>query len=150
MEIEDVSWVGLSAGGSSEQEGHLSVGNSLLGQIVVDDQGVLAAVSEVLTDGASGVGSQELEGGGLRSGGSNDDGVSQGATVSQDLDDVGDGRSLLADGDVDAVESVGDVSTLVEVGLLVDDGVDGDGGLASLSVSNDELSLASADGDLIN
>lgn len=65
MEIEDVSRVGLSAGGSSEQQGHLSVRDGLLGQIVIDDQAVLAVVSEVLTDGAAGVRSQELERGGL-------------------------------------------------------------------------------------
>jgi len=65
MEVEDITWVSLTTGWSSEEERHLSVGNSLLGEIVVDDEGVLAVVSEVLTDGASGVWSQELERGGL-------------------------------------------------------------------------------------
>ena len=65
MEVEDITWVSLTTGWSSEEEGHLSVGNSLLGEIVVDDEGVLAVVSEVLTDGASGVWGQELERGGL-------------------------------------------------------------------------------------
>ena len=65
MEIEDVSGVGLSAGRSSQQKGHLSVSNGLLGQIVVDDEAMLAVVSEVLTDGAAGVRSQELERGSL-------------------------------------------------------------------------------------
>ena len=32
--------------------------------------------------------------------------------------------------------------------LLVDDGVDGNSGLASLSVTNDQLTLASANGHL--
>ena len=63
--IEDITGVGLTTGGTSEEEGHLSVSDGLLGEIVVDDQGVLAVVSEVLTDGAAGVGSQELEGGSL-------------------------------------------------------------------------------------
>ena len=63
MEIEDITGVGLTTGGTSEEEGHLSVGDGLLGKIVIDDQGVLAVVSEVLTDGAARVGSQELEGG---------------------------------------------------------------------------------------
>ena len=65
VEIEDITGVGLTTGGTSEEEGHLSVSDGLLGEIVVDDQGVLAVVSEVLTDGAAGVGSQELEGGSL-------------------------------------------------------------------------------------
>ena len=65
MEIEDITGVGLSAGGSSQKERHLSVGDGLLGEIVVDDEAVLAVVSEVLTNSAAGVGSQELEGSGL-------------------------------------------------------------------------------------
>lgn len=116
MEIEDVSGVGLSAGGSSQQEGHLSVGNSLLGQIIVDDEAMLAVVSEVLTDGAAGVRSQELEGSGLGGGGGNDDGVFQGVVILEDLHDVGDGGSLLADGDVDAVKLLGVLSVGVNEG----------------------------------
>ena len=51
----------------------------------------------------------------------------------------------MSDGDVNAEELLLHVSC-VEVGLLVDDGVDGDGCLAGLSVADDELSLSSADG----
>jgi hypothetical protein len=51
--------------------------------------------------------------------------------------DVLDRRSLLADRDVHA----GHVLT-----LLVDDGVDGHGGLAGLAVTDDQLALATADG----
>ena len=65
VEIEDITGVGLTTGWTSEEEGHLSVSDGLLGEIVVDDQGMLAVVSEVLTDGAARVGSQELEGGSL-------------------------------------------------------------------------------------
>ena len=55
----------------------------------------------------------------------------------------------MADGDVDAVEGLGVVASL-EDSLLVDDGVDSDGGLAGLSVANDQLTLASANRHLIN
>jgi hypothetical protein len=68
----------------------------------------------------------------------------------EDSHDVGDGGSLLTDGHVDAVESFGIVGVgVVEGGLLVDDRVDGNGRLAGLSVSNDELSLASSNWDLL-
>ena len=70
--------------------------------------------------------------------------------IAEDLHDVSDCGSLLADSDVDAEESLGVVRVgVVEGGLLVDDGIDGDGSLSSLSVTNDELSLASANGDLL-
>jgi hypothetical protein len=69
--------------------------------------------------------------------------------IFKDLDNVGDGGSLLADSDVDAVKLLGVLSVgVVEGGLLVDDGIDGDGSLSSLSVTNDELSLATTNGDL--
>jgi hypothetical protein len=70
--------------------------------------------------------------------------------IAEDLNDVGDGGSLLADSDVDAEESLGVVGVgVVEGGLLVDDGIDGDSSLSSLSVTNDQLSLASSNGDLL-
>ena len=71
--------------------------------------------------------------------------VLHGVGVGETLDDLGDGGSLLSDGDVDAVKLLLLVSGLVEA-LLVDDGVDGDGGLAGLTIADDQLTLASADG----
>ena len=69
--------------------------------------------------------------------------------IFKDLHNVGDGGSLLADSDVDAVKLLGVLCVgVVEGGLLVDDGIDGNGSLSSLSVTNDELSLATTNGDL--
>jgi hypothetical protein len=69
--------------------------------------------------------------------------------IFKDLHNVGDSGSLLADSDVDAVKLLGVLGVgVVEGGLLVDDGIDGDGSLSSLSVTNDELSLATTNGDL--
>lgn len=56
MEIENITGVSLTTRGSSEEEGHLSVSDGLLGQIVVDDEGVHAVVTEELANGASRVG----------------------------------------------------------------------------------------------
>ena len=70
--------------------------------------------------------------------------------IAEDLHDVSDGGSLLADSDVNTEESLGVVGVgVIEGGLLVDDSINGDGSLSSLSVTNDELSLASANGDLL-
>ena len=49
VKVEDITWVSLTSGWSSQEQGHLAVGNSLLGQIVVDDDSVLSVVSEVLS-----------------------------------------------------------------------------------------------------
>ena len=56
-----------------------------------------------------------------------------GAVLFERLHHLGDGGAFLADGDVDA----DDVAA-----LLIDDGVDGDGGFAGLTVADDELALA--------
>merc|ERR1712100_711204 len=53
--VEDVTGVGLTTGRTTQQERHLAVGSSLLGEIVVDHQGGLALVHEVLGKGGAGV-----------------------------------------------------------------------------------------------
>lgn len=51
QEIKDsLSGVGLTTWGTSEKERHLTVGNGLLGKIVVDDNSVSATVSEPLAN----------------------------------------------------------------------------------------------------
>ena len=57
------------------------------------------------------------------------------------LDKGGNGRSLLADGHVDTVNGL---ACLVET-LLIDDCVDGDGCLTSLTVADDKLTLSATD-----
>ena len=53
MEIEDITGVSLTTGRSSEKEGHLTVGDGLLGEIVIDDESVLSVVTEELTNSAA-------------------------------------------------------------------------------------------------
>ena len=148
MEIENITGVSLTTRGSSEKEGHLSVGDGLLGQIIIDDKGVHAVISEELTESTSGVRGNELEGSGIGSSSGNDDGVLEGVLVSEGLDNVSNGGSLLSNSDIDAVELLLDFSGF-ESSLLVKDSVDSDGGLTGLSISNDKLTLSSANGYLI-
>ena len=140
MKVEDISGVGLTSRGAAEEEGHLTVGDGLLGEIVVEDHGVLAVLAEPLAHGGAGVGGEELEGGGVGRRRGDDDAVGHGATLVEVADELGDGGALLPDTDVDARKGVG-------LGLLVDDGVDGDGGLAGLAIANDQLTLATAHRD---
>merc|ERR1712079_965693 len=145
VEVEHISGVSFTAGGAPQQQGHLSVGHGLLGQVVEDDDGVHAVVSEVLSHGHAGVGGQVLQGSGVRGGGGHNDGVLHGISIGQSLDNLGHSGSLLADGNVDAEQLLLGVSSIVE-SLLVDNGVDGDGGFAGLPVANDQLTLATTDG----
>ena len=75
VEVEDVTGVGLTTGGTSQQQRHLSVGHGLLGQVVEDDDGVHAVVSEVLAHGHTRVGGQVLQGSSIGGSGGHHDGV---------------------------------------------------------------------------
>ena len=147
MKIEHISWVSLTTWWSSKKERHLSVGDGLLGKIVIDNKGVLGVITEVLSNGASRVWSQELEWSGIRGGGSDNHGVFEGVSLVEESHNVGDGGSLLSDSDVDAVEGLV-VVTGLEGSLLVKDSINGDGSLTSLTISNDKLTLSSANWDL--
>ncbi len=78
MEVEDITRVGLATWGTTKQKRHLTVGDGLLGKIVVDHKRVLAVVTEVLAHGGAGVRGKVLEGGSVRGSGADNDGVLQG------------------------------------------------------------------------
>ena len=138
MGVENVAGIGLTSGRPAHEQRQLAIGRGLLGQVVVDAQGVLALfVHEILGHGGAGVGSDVLQRGRVRGRGDHDDGVIHGPVAAQVLDHAGHGRFLLADGDVDADDVLF---------ALIDDGVDGDGGLAGLAVADDQFALAAADG----
>jgi hypothetical protein len=136
VQVEDVAGVGLAAGRAPQQERHLPVGVGVLGQVVVDDQRVTAAVEEVLAHRATRVRGEVLDRGGLVGGRGDDDRVLERTGVLELLPDLDHRRHALADRHVDADE--------VRV-LVVDDRVDADRRLAGLAVADDQLALAAAD-----
>ena len=138
VQVEHVAGIGLAARRPAQQQRHLAVGPGVLGQIVVDDQRILALLHELLAHGAAGVGGDVLQGGRFRSRGDDHDGVLHRAVFLQRGDHLGDLGQLLADGDIDADQVLA---------LLVDDGVDGQGRLAGLPVADDQLALSTANGD---
>src|SRR5581483_10382612 len=101
-----------------------------------DDQRVLAVVAEILAHRDAGVGGDVLQRRGITRGGGHHDRVRHRAMLFERLDHAGDGRALLADRDVDAID--------VEA-FLIDDRIHRDRGLAGLPVADDQLALAAAD-----
>ena len=83
---------------------------------------------------------------GLRGSGGNDNRVLHGVVLLKGLDELSDGRTLLTDGNVDAVKLLGLVVGVVPP-LLVEDGVKSNGSLTGLTVTNDQLTLTTADGN---
>src|SRR5574337_1706859 len=105
----------------------------MLGQVVVDAKGVTPRVAEILAYRAAGIGGNILKrrqfGGSSR----NNRGVGHSPGLFQRLDHLGDGRPLLTDSPVDTEDVLP---------LLVDDGINRDGGLAGLPVADDQLALS--------
>ena len=138
MQIEYVAGVGLASGRTANEQRERAVRRGVLAEVIVDNQYVLALLHEILAHRAAGVGSDILQRSQLRSRGGDDNGIVHRAGICQRLDELRHGRTLLADGDVDADDVLA---------ALIDDGIGRDGGLAGLAVADDQLTLATADGD---
>ena len=136
MQVEDVARISFTSRRTTQQQRDLTICPSLLGQVVINDQGVFAAVAEVFAHRGAGVRSDVLHGSRLGSRSSNNDGVVHGAILFELGDNIGDGRGLLTDSDVNADQILT---------LLVNDRVNGDSGLTRLTVANDQLTLTAAD-----
>lgn len=80
----------------------------------------------------------------LGGGSGDDDAVLHGVVLLERLDELGDSRTLLANSDVNTVKLLGLVVAVIPP-LLVEHSVKGDGSLSGLTVTNDELTLATAD-----
>src|SRR3972149_1513552 len=114
----------FAARGTPQEERELPVRDRVLGEVVVDDEGVHAVVPEVLAYGAARVRGCELQRRGRARCGGNDDRVVHRAVLLELLDYLRDRGLLLADGNVYA-EYV--------LALLVNDGVDGALGVYGLA-----------------
>src|SRR5439155_3067939 len=61
VQVEDVAGISLATRRATQQQGKLTVGRRLLGQVVVDAKRVLALPHEILGHGAAGVRGDILE-----------------------------------------------------------------------------------------
>src|SRR5712675_1459302 len=144
MQIEHVAGIGFAARRAAQQQRHLAIGHRLFRQIVVDDDGVHAIVAEIFAHGAAGERRDVLHRRRIGGGGGDDDRIFQRALLFQHLHELRNGRALLADRNIDAIQ----LDLLVAGGverLLVQDGVERDCGLAGLAVADDQLALAAPD-----
>ena len=133
MQVEHVTRVGLATRRATKQQRNLAIRLGLLGEVVVHDEGVLALFHPVLTHRASGVWRQVLERCGVARWRRNHHGVFHRAVLTQRLHGLGNGRTLLTDCHVNALHTQT---------LLVEDGVDGNGGLAGFAVADDQFALS--------
>ncbi len=147
MQVEHVTRERLATRRTAQQQHDLPVGDRLLVEVVVEDHDVPALVPQPLAHRSAAVAGEVLHRRGRR-GRSRDDGrVRHRAGLLELLHDGLHGRLLLTDGDVDADDLLRVVRITATGGLLVDDRVDADRGLAGRAVADDQLALSAADRD---
>src|SRR3972149_2455675 len=126
----------VMAGRAPQEQRHLAVGPGMLGEVVVDDQRLLALLHELLAHGAAGVRRQVLEGAGVGGVGRHHHGVLHRPVLLQRRHQRRHLRRLLADRHVDADQVAA---------LLGDHRVQADRRLPREAITDDQLSLATAD-----
>ena len=138
VKIEHVARERLAAWRTAQQQRNFAVRRGVLRQIVVNAKCVAGIVAEEFAHRATCIRGDVLHRSRIGSGGRDDDRILHCAVVFQSLDDLGDGGTLLADGDV---------NTNNAIAFLVDNGVERDGSLAGLAIANNQFALATADRD---
>ena len=138
MQIEHIAGVCFTPRGTLQQQGKCPVCHSVLGQVIIHTQHILALGQEIFAHGTACIGGNILQGCQLGGGCGYHNGIAHGTCLFQGFHHVCHSGALLPDGNVDADH------VLV---MLIDDGVQGNGGLAGLPVADNQLTLSSADGD---
>ena len=136
MQIENITRISFPARRTTQQQGDLTIGPGLLGQIIIDNQCVFTTVTEVFAHGTARIGGQELHRCRVGCAGGHDNGVFHCAVLFELAHHVGNGRLLLTDSHVDTGNTLA---------FLVDDGIDGDRRFTDLAVTDDQLALATSD-----
>jgi hypothetical protein len=138
VNIKDVAGKGLATRGTAQQQGEFAIGAGVMGEIVVNNQHIAALLHEMLRDAGGGVRSDVGEPRRIVALGHDHHGVIQCFLFPQGGHDFRHGGRPLADGAIDAEHILA---------ALVEDGVDGDGGLAGLAVTENQFALAAPDGN---
>ena len=137
MQIKHIARESFAPRRTTQQEGNLAISHGLLGQIVINNQRVLSAITEILTHGAARISGHILHGSGLGSRRCHNNGVFHGASLFKRTHHILDAGRFLSNRHIYA----GHVLT-----FLVDDGVNSNSRFASLPVTNDQFALTTSDG----
>ena len=138
MEVEHVARIGFASGRTAEEQGDLAICPSMLGEIVVNDKRVATGFHEFFTDGATRIRSDILKRGRFVGRGNHDNGVFHRAIFFKDAKGTSNSSFLLTDRYVDTNHTLA---------FLINDRIDGDGGLTSLAVTDNQLALTTTNRD---
>ena len=138
MKIENISRVCLTSRRTADQQGKCTVGNRMLAQIIINDENVFSLMHKILAHCTSGIRCNVLQRACLRSSSRNNNGVIHSAVSAKCFNHGRYGGTLLSNGNVDTDHILA---------LLVDDGICCQSGLTSLTVTDDQLTLSSTNGN---
>src|SRR5664279_4761624 len=136
MNVENIAREGLATGRTAQEEGQLAISSGVLCEVVINDQYVAARFHEMFRDAGRSIRSNVGETRWLVAFGHHDNGVIHRTLFPQYGHGFGNRGSALADGAIDTQD--------IQI-TLVEDGIDGNGGFASLAVSQNQLPLAAPD-----
>ena len=136
VQVEYVAWVSFTSWWTTQQQGHSAVCDSVLGEVIINDEDVFALMHEVFRDGDTGVWCQVLHRGAFGCACVDDDGVVHSASLLQSFVYTNNVGVFLADGYV----NTNNVLT-----LLVQNGIDTDSGFTGTTVTDDKFTLTTAD-----
>ena len=138
MEVEHVARECFTSWRTTEQQGNLTVSNSLFRQVIINDQRIFTAVTEVFAHCATGIRRQVLQCSRFRRGRHNNDSVGKCAVFFQFTNHVRNGGRFLANSHVHTFDA----------GItLVDDGIDCHRGFTGLTVTDDQFTLTTTNWD---
>ena len=136
MQVEYIARISLASWRTAEQQGHGTIRNSVLGQVVIYTKYVFALIHKVFCHRYTGIRSQILQRSRISSGSRNDDSIIHSAVLFQSTNDASYVGSLLADSYINADHAEA---------FLVNDSIDSNGSFAGAAVTDDKFALAASD-----
>ena len=143
VEIEHITRIGLTTRRTTQNQRYLTIGNCLLRKVVVNYECRQTTIAEVLTDGSTSKWCIILHSCRIGSSSRYHDGIWHSTMLLKCRHKGCNGTGLLTDGNIDTIDRL---ACLIET-LLVDDGINSNSGLTRLTVTNNELTLSTTNGD---
>ena len=134
MVIENITRIRFTSRRTPEQQRHLTISDSLFGQIIINNQRMSFTISEIFRHRTSGIRRDILQCCRIAGARGNHSGIGHGTVFFQNGDNLSHSGLLLAAGNINA-ENI--------LTFLAKDGINGDSCFADLAVTNDQLPLPS-------
>ncbi|EJX07230.1 hypothetical protein EVA_04658 [gut metagenome] len=135
MQIENVTRISLSSRGTTNQQRQCTISHCMLGQVIINDEGIFTLTHEIFSNGTARIRSNVLHGSHFAGGSTHNHSIIHGTVLFQSVYQLSNGGLFLADGHINAEHTLA---------LLVDDGIGSNHSLTGLAVANNQFTLTAA------